>query len=47
MEHCGYKDKKSFVSLYLTPLLTSGVLRMTIPNEPTSRLQKYVTVEKA
>ena len=47
MEHCGYKDKKSFVSLYLAPLLTSGALRMTLPNEPTSRLQKYVTVEKA
>jgi len=39
----GLKDKNSFVKVYLTPLLDSNRLFMTIPEKPTSRNQKYVT----
>ena len=40
--HCGYKDVRSFAARYLKPLLESGQLRMTIPEKPNSRNQKYV-----
>ena len=43
-EHCGYKNTKNFTQKYLRPLLDSGVLKMTIPDKPRSRNQKYVTV---
>ena len=39
----GLKDKKS-MRRYLRPLLDQGRLAMTIPNAPTSRLQKYIAV---
>lgn len=44
MKHCGYKDTKNFVQKYLRPLLKRGVLRMTIPDKPRSKNQKYITV---
>ena len=37
----GLKDKKSFVQRYLKPALEIGVIEMTIPQKPTSRLQEY------
>ena len=43
-EHCGYKNTKNFTQKYLRPLLDSGVLKMTIPDRPRSRNQKYITV---
>ena len=43
-EHCGYRDVKSFSTKYLKPLLESGKLKMTIPDKPNSKNQKYVTV---
>lgn len=43
-EHCGYKNTKNFTQKYLRPLLDSGVLKMTIPDKPRSRNQKYITV---
>lgn len=42
MEHCGYKDSKSFTKNYLKPLLDKGQLRMTIPDKPKSPNQKYI-----
>ena len=39
-------DKKSFEKVYLNPLLSNGKLRMTIPNKPTSKNQKYETLRK-
>ena len=42
--YCGYSNSKSFTRLYLKPLLDSGHLQMTLPDKPTSRNQKYITV---
>ena len=47
MEHCGYKNAKSFTQNHLRPLIESGHLQMTIPGKPKSRNQKYVTVQEA
>jgi len=41
--YCGYKDVKNFRERYLNPLIGTR-LRMTIPNKPTSRFQKYITL---
>ena len=41
----GLKDKKSFNQLYLKPALNEGVIEMTIPDKPTSRLQQYQLTE--
>ncbi|MBR4656096.1 MAG: putative DNA binding domain-containing protein [Oscillospiraceae bacterium] len=45
MQYCGLKDSKNFTVKYLKPLLMSGRLKMTVPNKPTSRSQKYITAE--
>lgn len=43
---CGFKSIKSFSQHHLTPLLESGRLRMTLPDKPSSRNQKYVASQK-
>ena len=43
-EHCGYKNKKNFTQKYLRPLLNNGTLKMTLPDKPKSKHQKYITV---
>lgn len=43
VEHFGLKDIREFTNRYIKPLLESGKLKMTIPDKPTSRYQKYVT----
>lgn len=35
------KDKKSFTQRYLKPALNAGLIEMTLPDKPTSRLQQY------
>jgi hypothetical protein len=37
----GLSDRKSFRERYLQPALADGLLAMTIPDKPNSRLQRY------
>lgn len=37
----GLQDRKSFTSRYLKPALNAGLIEMTVPEKPNSRLQKY------
>jgi Fic family protein len=37
----GLQDRKSFRALYIAPALAAGLIEMTIPEKPNSRLQKY------
>lgn len=40
------RDRKSFFERYLRPALALGLLEMSIPDKPNSRLQKYRLTEK-
>ncbi len=40
------QDRKSFRERYLKPALVDGLIEMTIPGKPNSRLQKYRLTEK-
>ena len=42
----GLRDRKSFFDRYLRPSLALGLLEMSIPDKPNSRLQKYRLTEK-
>jgi len=46
MEYCKYKNIKRFRRDYITPLVREGKLKMTIPDKPTSRNQKYIKNEE-
>jgi hypothetical protein len=41
MSALSLKDRMHFVHAYLTPALHDGLIEMTIPDKPNSRLQKY------
>ena len=45
-EYCGLKGRRNFGKNHLTPLLEKGVLKMTIPDKPTSKNQKYYSGPK-
>ena len=42
----GLSDRKSFRERYLKPALADGLIEMTIPGKPNSRLQKYHLTDK-
>ena len=46
MEELGYKSSKTLKRNYIKPLLERGSLQMTIPEKPTSRNQKYISIKK-
>jgi Fic family protein len=37
----GLRDRKSFQARYITPALGAGLIEMTLPDKPNSRLQQY------
>ena len=45
-EKLGLKHRTFFLNNYIQPALKLGVIEMTIPDKPTSRLQKYRLTEK-
>ncbi|MDP3695699.1 MAG: hypothetical protein Q8R42_06265 [Desulfocapsaceae bacterium] len=40
------QDRKSFRERYLKPALAEGLIDMTLPEKPNSRLQKYQLTNK-
>lgn len=42
----GLQDRKSFRERYLKPALDDGLIEMTLPGKPNSRLQKYRLTEQ-
>jgi hypothetical protein len=42
----GLQDRKSFRERYLKPALADGLIEMTMPEKPNSRLQKYRLADK-
>jgi hypothetical protein len=42
----GLSDRKSFRERYLKPALDGGLVEMTIPDKPNSRLQRYKLTDK-
>lgn len=42
----GLRDRKSFRERYLRPALDAGLIEMTLPAKPSSRLQQYRLTEK-
>ena len=46
MQVMALKDRVNFKRIYLDPALADGLIEMTIPDKPNSRLQKYRLTEK-
>ncbi|MBO8433314.1 MAG: AAA family ATPase [Bacteroidetes bacterium] len=46
LELTGLKDRESFKHTYIDPLIAAGKLRMTEPDTPTSRNQKYISTQE-
>jgi len=46
MQVMALKDRVNFKRIYLDPALADGLIEMTVPDKPNSRLQKYRLTEK-
>jgi len=46
MDYIGYKNRTRFRRDYIKPLVESGKLKMTIPDKPTSKNQKYISANE-
>lgn len=46
MQYLNLKARKNVMNVYINPMLATGVLKMTEPDNPTSRNQMYVTVKE-
>jgi hypothetical protein len=42
----GLRDRKSFRERYLQPAIAAGLIEMTRPDKPNSRLQQYRLTER-
>ena len=42
MVACGLKNRAHFTSAYLEPMLQAGQIKMTIPDKPSSKNQRYI-----
>lgn len=42
MSYLGLKDRRNFYLKYMKPLLISEKLKMTIPDRPNAKNQKYI-----
>jgi len=40
-----WKDRTKFRRRFIMPLMAQGLIEMTIPEKPNSRLQKYITTQ--
>ena len=45
MREAGYSQRPHFKATHLEPLIEGGIIRMTIPDKPTSSKQRYVLTE--
>ncbi len=45
MEKVGYKNRTRFRRDYIKPLVEEGLLKMTVPDKPTSKKQKYIATK--
>ncbi len=43
-ERCGLKDLQHLTDRYLKPMIKNGYLALTVPDKPTSKNQKYVSI---
>jgi ATP-dependent DNA helicase RecG len=46
LNQLNYSNRTSFRDRYLLPLLSEGLMERTIPNKPSSKLQRYVITNK-
>ena len=45
-ERLGLKDRLHLREHYVAPAMTAGLIEMTLPEKPNSRLQKYRLTDK-
>jgi ATP-dependent DNA helicase RecG len=45
MDALGLSDRKHFQSRYQQPAIAAGLIEMTLPDKPRSRLQRYRLTE--